>query len=50
VFEITQSKLKVREEYCIYCRGCEVFCPQKAIKLLPLIQTLKFKEVRTLSN
>ena len=33
VFELSDNKLVIHQERCIYCRGCEVLCPKKAIKV-----------------
>ena len=35
VFEVGLSGLRIHDERCIYCRGCEVLCPKKAIELHP---------------
>ncbi|MCD6084549.1 MAG: 4Fe-4S binding protein [Desulfurococcales archaeon] len=32
VFVLEGSEIRVREERCIYCRACEVLCPQGSIK------------------
>lgn len=36
VFKIYESHVVVDEDNCIYCRGCEIICPEKAISLKPL--------------
>lgn len=41
VFEIVSGKLVIREEGCIYCRGCELLCPARAIRLEALDDGLK---------
>jgi len=32
-FEIINNELVIHQERCIYCRGCEVLCPNKALKV-----------------
>jgi len=43
VFNIIDNKLEVREERCIYCKGCEPLCPQKAIKVKMLDEGLRIE-------
>ncbi len=35
-FILEEGEIKIREERCIYCRSCEVLCPEKAIKTVLL--------------
>ncbi|MDW8011287.1 MAG: 4Fe-4S binding protein [Sulfolobales archaeon] len=48
VFQITDKHLKVDQENCIYCRGCEVLCPVKAISTRLLDEGLTISRRRTL--
>ena len=33
VYSIREGKLIVNEERCIYCKACEVICPENALSL-----------------
>ena len=33
VYSIKDGKLVVNEKRCIYCKACEVICPEKALSL-----------------
>jgi NAD-dependent dihydropyrimidine dehydrogenase PreA subunit len=41
VFEIVSGKLVIREEGCIYCKGCEPLCPVRAIKVEAMDEGLR---------
>lgn len=45
VFRIEGNRLIHEDEKCIYCRGCELLCPQKAITAKPDLKTLKYANV-----
>lgn len=50
VFQIVNQKLTINEANCIYCRGCEAICPQKAIKLEALDEGLEITITQTLTT
>ncbi len=44
VFKIVEKNIVVNEDSCIYCRGCEIICPEKAISL----KLMTLSEIATL--
>ena len=48
VFKVGGGALQVRQELCIYCKGCETLCPAKAIELVALTEDLEVSKVSTL--
>ncbi|MEM0015341.1 MAG: 4Fe-4S binding protein [Zestosphaera sp.] len=47
VFRIENGRLVREEGKCIYCRGCELLCPQKAIRIRADLTTLRYRQVVT---
>ncbi len=48
VFKVNGGALQVRQELCIYCKGCEALCPAKAIELVALAEDLDISKVSAL--
>jgi len=48
VFEVSDGALHVRQELCIYCKGCEILCPAKAIEVVAIAEGLEISKVTTL--
>jgi len=48
VFRVAVSRLEVAESKCIYCKGCEIACPKKAINLRALEENLVIMRWKTL--
>jgi len=48
VFSIKGGELEVSEDRCIYCRGCEVLCPEKALRVEMLDEGLEIEVHRAL--
>ncbi len=48
VFRVSGSRLEVNESACIYCKGCEVLCPVRAISVRALDEGLSIVRGRTL--
>lgn len=48
VFHIADARLNVNQESCIYCKGCEVICPVKAIEVHALNEGLVITRRKTL--
>ncbi|MCX8184579.1 MAG: 4Fe-4S binding protein [Sulfolobales archaeon] len=48
VFQLLGDHLKVDQDSCIYCRGCEILCPAKAINLRLLDEELTISRRKTL--
>ena len=50
VFTVKDNDIVVKEELCIYCKGCEVLCPTKAIRLECLDEGLEIIKVKALTT
>lgn len=40
VFRVVDARLQVDESRCVYCKGCEILCPLKAIRVEALDEDL----------
>jgi len=50
VFTFKDNDIVVQEELCIYCKGCEVLCPTKAIRLECLNEGLEVIKIKALTS
>lgn len=50
VFRITNNHLEVSQDRCIYCKGCEIICPPRAISVKALDEGILVVRRRALAS